>query len=136
MATKKGETMKPVEPMEPIETAKGSRIKINAIYEDAKDVHVRNYILYNKGNNYLYLDEAFTEKVDCDTLMDLCSKGVLVYYPNSGSYANVIGFGKDSLNGYAMAHVQGVSERIHFYSKEYVENGLVDPGPGDVNIKQ
>ena len=125
-----------IEPVEPIETAKGSRIKINAIYEDAKDIHVRNYILYNKGNNYLYLDEAFTEKVDCDTLMDLCSKGVLVYYPNSGSYANVIGFGKDSLNGYAMAHVQGVSERINLYSKEHPEKEIADPGPGEHGNRQ
>ena len=126
----------PEETIEPIETAKGSRIKINAVYEDAKDIHVRNYILYNEGNNYLYLDEAFTEKVDCDTLMDLCSKGVLVYYPNSGSYANVIGFGKDSLNGYAMAHVQGVSERINLYSKEHPEEELVDPGPGEHGDRQ
>ena len=126
----------PEETIEPIETAKGSRIKINAVYEDAKDIHVRNYILYNEGNNYLYLDEALTEKVDCDTLMDLCSKGVLVYYPNSGSYANVIGFGKDSLNRYAMAHVQGVSGRINLYSKEHPEKEIVDPGPGEHGDRQ
>ena len=127
----------PEETIEPIETAKGSRIKINAIYEDAKDIHVRNYILYNNNeDSYLYLDEALTEKVDCDTLMDLCSKGVLVYYPNSGSYANVIGFGKDSLNRYAMAHVQGVSERINLYSKEHPEKEIVDPGPGEHGNRQ
>ena len=120
------------EAIEPTEIAKSSRIKINAVYEDAKDIHVRNYILYNNGDSYLYLDEALTEKVDCDTLMDLCSKGVLVHYTRSGSYANVIEFGKDPLKGYAIAHVQGVSERINFYSKEYVDNEIVDPGPGDV----
>lgn len=124
------------EVIEPIEITTSSRIKINAVYEDAKDVHVRNYILYNEGNNYLYLDEALTEKVDCDTLMDLCSKGVLVYYPNSGSYANVIGFGKDSLNRYAMAYVQSVSERITLYSKEHVDKEIVDPGPGDAGTVQ
>ena len=133
---KKVDPTKPIEPVEPIETAKGSRIKINAIYEDAKDIHVRNYILYNNGDSYLYLDEALTEKVDCDTLMDLCSKGVLVHYTESGSYANVIEFGKNSLKGYAIAYVQGVSERIHLYSKEYVEKELVDPGPGEHGNRQ
>ena len=120
--------VKPTEPTEPIETTTSSRIKINAVYEDAKDIHVRNYILYDDGHNYLYLDEALTEKVDCDTLMDFCSKGVLIHNPKNGSYTNVIGFSKDSRNGYAIAHIQGVSERINFYSKEYV----VNPGPGDV----
>ena len=125
----KKEIMKPVKPTEPIETTTSSRIKINAVYEDAKDIHVRNYILYNNGDSYLYLDKALTEKVDCDTLMDLCSKGVLIYHPNDNSYSYVIGFSKDSRNGYAIAHIQGVSERINFYSKEYVGN----PGPGDVS---
>ena len=129
MANKKVEGA--IEPTEPIETTTSSRIKINAVYEDAKDIHVRNYILYDDGHNYLYLDEALTEKVDCDTLMDFCSKGVLIHNPKNGSYTNVIGFGKDPLKGYAIAHVQGVSERINFYSKEYVEQVIVNPGAGE-----
>ena len=123
MATKKTEVIKPTKPTKPTETtetAKGSRIKINTIYEDAKDIHVRNYILYTGADKYLYLDEALTEKIDCDTLMDFCSKGVLVHHPKNGSYANVIDFGKDPLKGYAIAHLQGDSERTRFYSKEYV----------------
>lgn len=79
----------------------------------------------------MYLDEALTERVDCDTLMDFCSKGVLVHYTESGAYANVIEFGKNSLKGYAIAYVQGASGRIYLYSKEYVEQELIDPGPGE-----
>ena len=123
----KKEIMKPVKPTEPIETTTSSRIKINAVYEDAKDIHVRNYILYDDGHNYLYLDEALTEKVDCDTLMDLCSKGALIYHPNDNSYSYVSSFGKSSLGGYTIVQISGLKSLISYYSKEYIsgsgENG-------------
>ena len=127
----KKEAMKPVkptEPTEPIETTTSSRIKINTVYEDAKDIHVRNYILYdNNGDSYLYLDKALTEKVDCDTLIDLCSKGVLIYHPNDNSYSYVSSFGKSSLGGYAIVRISGLKSLISYYSKEYIsgsgENG-------------
>ena len=119
--------VKPTEPTEPIETTTSSRIKINAVYEDAKDIHVRNYILYNNGDSYLYLDKALTEKVDCDTLMDLCSKGVLIYHLNDNSYSYVSSFGKSSLGGYAIVQISGPKSQISYYSKEYIsgsgENG-------------
>ena len=108
------------EAIEPIETTTSSRIKINAVYEDAKDIHVRNYILYDDGHNYLYLDEALTEKVDCDTLMDLCSKGVLIYHPNDNSYSYVSSFSKSSLGGYAIVQISGRDSLISYYSKEYI----------------
>ena len=121
MEEKKGamKPVEPMEPMEPIETTTSSRIKINAVYEDAKDIHVRNYILYDDGYNYLYLDKALTEKVDCDTLMDLCSKGVLIYHPNDNSYSYVSSFGKSSLGGYAIVQISGLKSLISYYSKEY-----------------
>ena len=126
----KKEAMKPVkptEPTEPIETTTSSRIKINTVYEDAKDIHVRNYILYDNGASYLYLDKALTEKVDCDTLIDLCSKGVLIYHPNDNSYSYVSSFGKSSLGGYAIVRISGLKSLISYYSKEYIsgsgENG-------------
>ena len=136
MATKKGETVKPTKPTkptEPIETAKGSRIKINAVYEDAKDIHVRNYILYNNGDNYLYLDEALTEKVDCDTLMDLCSKGVLICNPKNNSYSYASSFGKSSRDGSTIVMIFDRDSLISYYSKEYISGSgeIVDPGPGE-----
>ena len=112
--------VKPTEPTEPIETTTSSRIKINAIYEDAKDIHVRNYILYDNGDIYLYLDKALTEKVDCDTLMDLCSKGVLIYHPNDNSYSYVSSFGKSSPGGYTIVMISGRDSLISYYSKEYI----------------
>ena len=112
--------VKPTEPTEPIETTTSSRIKINAVYEDAKDIHVRNCILYDNGDSYLYLDKALTEKVDCDTLMDLCSKGVLIYHPNDNSYSYVSSFGKSSLGGYAIVRISGLKSQISYYSKEYI----------------
>ena len=133
------ETSRPVEPMEPIETAKGSRIKINAIYEDAKDIHVRNYILYNNNEDrYLYLDEALTEKVDCDTLMDLCSKGILIYNPKINSYSYVSSFGKSSRDGFTIVKVSDRDSLISYYSKEYISGSgeIVDPGPGEHGNRQ
>ena len=74
--------VKPVEPTEPIETTTSSHIKGNAmdrIYADSENKYVKNTVLYVKDNDeYAYLDEAFTEKVDRDTLFNLCVNGVLV----------------------------------------------------------
>ena len=82
---KKRGTMKPVkptEPTEPIETTTSSHIKGNAtdrIYADSENKYVKNTVLYARDNDeYAYLDEAFTEKVDRDTLFNLCVNGVLV----------------------------------------------------------
>lgn len=121
------EVIKPDKPTEPPHgTTASSRIKVNAIYEDAKDVHVRNYILYTGADKYLYLDETSTEKIDCDTLMDFCSKGVLICDPNDNSYNYVSSFGKSSLGGYTIVMISGHDSLISYYSKEYIS------GPGDV----
>ena len=73
---------KPTEPTEPIETTTSSHIKGNAtdrIYADSENKYVKNTVLYARDNDeYAYLDEAFTEKVDRDTLFNLCVNGVLV----------------------------------------------------------
>ena len=74
--------VKPTEPTEPIETTTSSHIKGNAtdrIYADSENKYVKNTVLYARDNDeYAYLDEAFTEKVDRDTLFNLCVNGVLV----------------------------------------------------------
>ena len=114
--------------MEPIETTTSSRIKINAVYEDAKDIHVRNYILYTGVGKYLYLDETSTEKIDCDTLMDFCSKGVLICNPKDYSYSYVSSFSKSSLGGYTIVQISGLNSPISYYSKEYVPAESGDVG--------
>ena len=119
------EVIKPSKPTRPIETTTSSRIKINAVYEDAKDIHVRNYILYPAADSHLSFDKAGTELIDCDTLMDLCSKGVLIYNPKDNSYSYVSSFRKSSPGGYTIVQVPGISGLIAYYSKEYVK--------GDVN---
>ena len=74
--------IKPTEPTEPIETTTSSHIKGNVmdrIYADSENKYVKNTVLYVRDNDeYAYLDEAFTEKVDRDTLFNLCVNGVLV----------------------------------------------------------
>ena len=71
-----------IEPMEPIETTTSSHIKGNAmdrIYADSENKYVKNTVLYVRDNDeYAYLDEAFTEKVDRDTLFNLCVDGILL----------------------------------------------------------
>ena len=71
-----------IEPTKPIETTISSHIEGNAmdrIYADSENKYVKNTVLYARDNDeYAYLDEAFTEKVDRDTLFNLCVNGVLV----------------------------------------------------------
>ena len=71
-----------IEPMEPIETTTSSHIKGNAmdrIYADSENKYVKNTVLYVRDTDeYAYLDEAFTEKVDRDTLFNLCVDGILL----------------------------------------------------------
>ena len=59
---------------------------IDRVFEDAKDQHVAAYILYGDGTSALFVDSAKTTKVDHDTALDLCFKGLFVfvtdtYYP-------------------------------------------------------
>ena len=136
------EPTEPTEPTEPIETTTNSRIKVNTIYEDAKDVHVENYILYpTDDGHHLSFDETGTELIDCDALMDLCSKGVLIYGVFRGMYSKVIDFAKfeamnvvnGTLEKYAYCNIFTEKGVATFYSKEYVpaESGeIVDDGSG------
>ena len=75
----KKEVIKPVEPMESIETTESEVIHMDRIYADSENKYVKNTVLYVRDiDEYAYLDEAFTEKVDRDTLFNLCVNGVLV----------------------------------------------------------
>lgn len=53
---------------------------MTVVYADAEEKYVKNVILYGKtADNYLYTDSKCSEvnKVDKDTLLNLCKKGVL-----------------------------------------------------------
>lgn len=88
------------------------------IFADAEEKYVKNVILYGHTDNYLYTDAEHTQKVDKDTVMNLCKKGVLVDYQsafyapisfkeNSGHLEVVIATGDTSLTG------------VILYSEEY-----------------
>lgn len=59
---------------------------IDRVFMDAKDQHVAANILYGDGTSALFVDSGKTTKVDHDTALDLCFKGLFVfvtdtYYP-------------------------------------------------------
>lgn len=61
---------------------------MTVVYADAEEKYVKNVILYGKtADNYLYTDSKCSEvnKVDKDTLLNLCKKGVIINY-NSTYY--------------------------------------------------
>lgn len=73
------EVIIPDKPTEPIETTESEVIHMDRIYADSENKYMKNTVLYVRDNDeYVYLDEVFTEKVDRDTLFNLCVNGVLV----------------------------------------------------------
>lgn len=50
---------------------------MNKIYIDADEKYVATVILYGHSDTYLYTDEAHSTKVDKDTVLNLCQKGLL-----------------------------------------------------------
>lgn len=50
------------------------------IYADAEQKYVMNTLLYGHTDNYVYTDEAHTQKIDKDTLHEILSKGAIIYY--------------------------------------------------------
>ena len=61
------------------------------IFQDAKDKYVSTTVLNGDGTT-LYADEKNTEKVDHDTALDLCFKGVVVYDLTDKTYYSVVSF--------------------------------------------
>jgi len=52
---------------------------MDKVYEQAKDVHVRNIYVYTNGEDaYAYSDAACEEKIAADVLSDLFIKGVII----------------------------------------------------------
>lgn len=97
---------------------------MTVVYADAEEKYVKNVILYGKvSDNYLYTDSKCSEanKVDKDTLLNLCKKGVIINY-NSTHYMPL--FFKEESSGsvsvtFATAVSASDSAAITLYSKEY-----------------
>ena len=109
------------EAIEPIETTTNSRINMDRIYADSENKYVKNTVLYVRDiDEYAYLDEAFTEKVDRDTLFNLCVNGVLVQKdtdvfipycfttPDADCLTIKFGNGSSSYTAYSREHVSKV----------------------------
>ena len=117
----KTEVHKPVKPTEPIETTESEVIHMDRIYADSESKYVKNTVLYVRDTDeYAYLDEAFTEKVDRDTLFNLCVNGVLVQKntdvfipycfttPDADCLTIKFGNGSSSYTAYSREHVSKV----------------------------
>lgn len=97
---------------------------MTVVYADAEEKYVKNVILYGKtAYNYLYTDSKCSEvnKVDKDTLLNLCKKGVIINY-NSTYYMPL--FFKEESGGsvsvtFATAVSASASAATTLYSKEY-----------------
>lgn len=100
---------------------------MTVVYADAEEKYVKNVILYGKtADNYLYTDSKCSEvnkvdKVDKDTLLNLCKKGVIINY-NSTYYMPL--FFKEESGGsvsvtFATAVSASASAATTLYSKEY-----------------
>ena len=93
---------------------------MTVVYADAEEKYVKNVILYGKtADNYLYTDSKCSEanKVDKDTLLNLCKKGVIISY-------NMPLFFKEESGGsvsvtFATAVSASASAATTLYSKEY-----------------
>lgn len=97
---------------------------MTVVYADAEEKYVKNVILYGKtADNYLHTDSKCSEanKVDKDTLLNLCKKGVIINY-NSMYYMPL--FFKEESSGsvsvtFATAVSASASAATTLYSKEY-----------------
>lgn len=97
---------------------------MTVVYADAEEKYVKNVILYGEtADNYLYTDSKCSEvnKVDKDTLLNLCKKGVIINY-NSTYYMPL--FFKEESGGsvsvtFATAVSASASAATTLYSKEY-----------------
>lgn len=97
--------------------------KMTCIYADAEEKYVKTVVLYGKNSdNYLYTDSACTTKLDKDTLMNLCLKGVTVLY--EGAYYVPFTFKDDTSAGATSVTIATVvntssSASVTLYSEEY-----------------
>ena len=73
---------------------------IQYIYADSEEKYVKAALLYGKNaDNYVYSTSACAaeDKIDKDTLLNLCKKGVIVLY--EGAFYYPVSFKDDSSAG-------------------------------------
>lgn len=93
------------------------------VYANADEKYVKNVILYGKASdNYLYTDSKCSEanKVDKDTLLNLCKKGVIISYDST--YYMPLFFKEEAGSvsvTFATAVSASASAATTLYSKEY-----------------
>ena len=97
---------------------------MTVVYADAEEKYVKNIILYGKtSDNYLYTDSKCSEanKVDKDTLLNLCKKGVIINY--NSTYYMPLFFKEESGDSVSVTFATAVSASASaattLYSKEY-----------------
>lgn len=99
------------------------------IYADAEQKYVMNTLLYGHTDNYIYMDEAHTQKVDKDTLHEILSKGAIIHY-ESAYYTPV--FWKENSGKLevtiATAIATGASTAVVLKSSEGVAAKVSKPG--------
>lgn len=96
---------------------------MTVVYADAEEKYVKNVILYGKtSDNYLYTDSDYTEtnRVDKDTLLNLCKKGLIIHYDDA-HYMPL--FFKEEAGSVSVTFATAVSASASaattLYSKEY-----------------
>lgn len=97
---------------------------MTVVYADAEEKYVKNVILYGEtADNYLYTDSKCSEanKVDKDTLLNLCKKGVIINY--NSTYYMPLFFKEESGDSVSVTFATAVSASASaattLYSKEY-----------------
>lgn len=97
---------------------------MTVVYADTEEKYVKNVILYGKtADNYLYTDSKCSEanKVDKDTLLNLCKKGVIINY--NSTYYMPLFFKEESGDSVSVTFATAVSASASaattLYSKEY-----------------
>ena len=97
---------------------------MTVVYAEAEEKYVKNVVLYGKASdNYLYTDSKCSEanKVDKDTLLDLCKKWVIISY--NGTYYTPLFFKEESGGSVSVTFATAVSASASaattLYSKEH-----------------
>ena len=93
------------------------------IFADAEEKFVKTVALYGHSDNYLYVDESHAEKIDKDTLLDLCLKGMAVINYESAYYTPVLFKENSGAIEVVIATSigTGTSTSVTLYSKEHFD---------------
>ena len=110
---------------------------MTVVYADAEEKYVKNVILYGKtADNYLYTDSKCSEvnKVDKDTLLNLCKKGVIINY--NSTYYMPLFFKEESGGSVSVTYKEYYDADGNFLRREQVTkdkyrsiSGITHVGP-------